>query len=227
MATNYGLLVARFNTATPSYSIDNDLRELRIDAGGRLYSRLADGNNNTVSWFKDGDAFGSGVGGDTTGDRGVLVLGKDSVDSIYRVLSLNSDGSLNVTFNAGTDISAAADKANANDGEVALTVGTWVLVDTIPVTTGHVQISGYSYCSDKNTVFQLAMATGATITRTSITEIIDTQMSISGRPSDHVAFNRDVTKAGAANTALTLWAKQIQVGATGVAMCSINAATTT
>ncbi len=228
MAVDFGLLVARFNTATPAYSADNDLRELRIDAGGRVYSRLADGNNNTVSWFADADAVGSGVGGDTAGDRGILILGKTDTTSNYQILKVNDDGSLSVSFNAGSDASEAADKANAADGEVALTSGAWVLVQSKILASGKMHVAGWSYASDKNVVFQLALATAAAApVRADITEILDTQITTSSRPSEHVAFQRALTRAGGVNVKLCVFAKQLQSGANGVGMSMVNYATTT
>lgn len=235
MAADFGLLVARFNTATPTYNVDNDLRELRIDAGGRVYTRLADGNNNTVSWFADNDAVGSGVGGDTAGDRGVLILGKNDTNSNYQILRVNDDGSLAVSFNAGTDVSEAASNTGtwaANDevGEVALTVGQWVLVQNIAVTSGKIHIDGWSFGSDKNTVFQIVHYddTGADgVDRTDATALLDTQITTSARPSDHVGFMRAITRSGAANNGIAVFAKQLQSGAAGVAWSMINAHTTT
>lgn len=228
MAADFGLLVARFNTATPTYSADNDLRELRIDAGGRVYSRLADGNNNTVSWFADGDSVGSGVGGDTAGDRGILILGKNDTNNNYQILHVNDDGSLAVSFNAGSDASEASDKANANDGQVALTSGAWVLVQSKVLASGKFQISGWSFASDKNTLFQLALATAVgTPVRTDITEILDSHISTSSRPSDHVGFVRNLTRSGGANVKLCVFAKQLQAGANGVGLSMMNYATTT
>lgn len=227
---DFGLLVSRFNTTTPSISTDNTLRELRIDGGGRVAHRNADGNDNTLSYFADGDAVGTGVGtvSGVVGDRGTLILGRDSVDSIYKAISVNSDGSVNVAFNAGTDQSQAADHANATEGDIALTSGTWVLIQSKAVSTGHMHIAGWSYDSDKNTKFQLALTVSlATPVRADITEILDTQITSSSRPSDHVGFTQDLTRAGAANTFLCVFAKQLQAGAGGSAGSMMNFDTTT
>lgn len=233
MAADFGLLVTRYNSSTPSYSSNNDLRELRIDAGGRVHSRMTDGNDNTVSFFADGDAVGSGVGNQAVaGDRGVLVLGKDYTDAIYKPLKILNDGSLVISTNGGTDASAAADKANAGTtgGEVGLTVGSYVLIQSIPFTANKFHVFGYSYASDKNTMFQLAIAVhvgaGSPI-RSELTEILDTQISSSARPSHYVGFNRQLDKAGAANTYLCVFAKQLQQGAAGIGATMINVDTST
>lgn len=230
MAADFGLLVARYNTSTPAYTNDNDLRELRIDAGGRVHTRATDGNDNTISYFADGDAVGSGA----PDDRGVLVLGLNPVNNNYQILRLNDDGSLVVSSQSGTDISSAADStggifsATDSRGEVALTVGNWVLVKSIPVgasLTAH--INGWSYASDKNTIFQLCLVNAATSTRADVSEIWDSHLTTSARPSDHVGFNRPLDQAGGTNVKLTIWAKQLQQGAAGVAWAMINANTTT
>lgn len=229
---DFGLLVGRFNSAAPAISTDNTLRELRIDAGGRMAARGADGNDNTVSYFADGDAVGSGVSNvsGTAGDRGILMMGKDAVDSIYKAIKVNSDGSLAIDFAAGADQSEAADKANSSNGEISLTSGSWVLIQSKAVSTGHMHVSGWSYASDKNTEFQLAIAVhsgGGAPIRTDITEILDSQITSSARPSEHVHFARDLDRAGAANTFICVFAKQLQAGASGVALSMMNYDTTT
>jgi len=218
---DFGLLVARFNTGTPNYTADNDLRELRIDAGGRVHSRLTDDRDVSIRYFLDGEAVG-------VGDRGVFILGKNDTDSNYQALRVNDDGSLSVSFNAGSDVSEAADKANANDGEVALSVGNWVLVQSKVVTSGKLHVSGWSFASDKNTIFQLALAVAAGAPlRADITEILDSQISTSSRPSDHVSYDRALDRSGGANVKLCVFAKQLQNGAAGVGLSMMNFYTTT
>lgn len=232
MATNFGLLVGRFSSATPVLATDNELRELRLDAGGRLHVKLTDGNDKVISYFTDGAATGTG----TPDDRGLVIMGKNDTDNNYQMLRVNSDGSLVVSFQAGSDISAAADDTGGVyavgdvEGEVALTVANWVLIQTEPVISGQVHVAGWSFCSDKNTVFQLCLVddVGAGgVTRADVTKILDTQMSTSARPSDHVGYNRAITNAGGANISVAVFAKQLQVGTAGVAWSAINAATTT
>lgn len=231
MAADFGLQVGRYNAAAPTLTEDN-IREVRLDVAGRLENRLIDGNDKTISYFLDGQATGTGVG-DHTGtaeDRGIIVLGKNDTDNNYQMFRVNSDGSLAVSFQSGTDVSKAADYANAADGEVTLLVGSWKLIQQIDITSGTVHIDGYSYASDKNTVFQLVLSndTGANgHIRTDITEILDTQITTSARPSEHVIFNRTLDRAGGTNIAVVLWAKQLQSGPDGVAMSMINAHTTT
>lgn len=232
MAADFGLLVGRFNTGTPALSADNDLRELRLDPNGRLHTRLSDGNDNTPSYFADGDAVGSGVGdhAGTAEDRGLLVLGKNDTDSNYQILRVNDDGSLVVSFQAGTEVSEAADKGNANDGEVALVVGTWVLIQELAVPTGQININGWSYTSDKNTIFQMCLVddTGADGSdRADITEILDSMITTSARPSDHVSYQRALARSGGTNIKVAIFAKQLQSGAAGVGLSMINANTTT
>lgn len=231
MPADFGLLVGRYNTATPSLSTDKELRELRLDAAGRIASRLGDGNDKAISFFADGDAVGSGqddVQNSGAGDRGVLVLGKNDTNSNYQVLKVNDDGSLVVSPNAGTDASEAADKANAADGEVALVSGSWVLVQNKLFSSGKLHLDGWSYASDKNAVFQIALAVAAgTPTRTDITEILDSHITSSARPSDHVGFLRAIQRNGGANVKLCIFAKQLQAGANGVGLSMFNVHTTT
>ena len=229
MAQDFGLLVARFNTAAPTYTADNDLRELRIDAGGRVHARATDGNDNTISYFAEDDIVGSGAGG----DRGVLILGLNSTNSEYEILKVNDDGSLFVSANGGTDISAAADGTggvfSATDvrGEVALTLNNWVLIKAIPVATGSAHVGGWSFASDKNTIFQLCLINAATSTRADVTKIWDTQMTTSADPGGHIEYVRALDQVGGANIKLAIFAKQIQSGLAGVAWAMINANTTT
>jgi hypothetical protein len=229
---DFGLLVGRFNSATPSISTDNTLRELRIDAGGRVYSRLADDRDVAIRYFQDGEA----VDGTPANDRGILVLGKNDTDSNYQVLRVADDGSLIVSTQAGTDASQAADATGGtytstdSEGEVALTLGNWVLVQSIAIATGKVHIDGWSFGSDKNCIFQLCLAndTGANgVTRSDVTEILDAQITTSSRPSDHVGFNRALTRNGGTNIHVAIFSKQLQSGAAGVGTSMINAHRTT
>lgn len=232
MASDFGLFVGRYSSSEPTIANDQELREIRLDVNGRAYVRLNDGNDNTISYFADGDAVGSGVGDSTeaSGDRGILMLGKNDTDSNYQMLRVSDDGSLVVSFQGGADASEAADKANANDGEVNLTSGTWVKMQEIPVVSGKIHLNGWSYASDKNTVFQLTLSddTGADgHARADITEILDTMITTSSRPSDHVGYDRQISRSGGTNIAVVLWAKQLQSGAGGVGFSQINANTTT
>lgn len=235
MAADFGMLVARYNTSTPAYSSDNDLRELRIDTGGRVHSRLTDDRDVSVRYFQDGEA----VDGTPALDRGILILGKNDNDSNYQVLRVNDDGSLVVSPQSGTDISGHSDGTGGtfsdtdSRGEIALdnsSGGTWVLIHEIPVGaafTAH--ISGFSYMSDKNTIFQLCLSDDSGVDghdRADVVEILDSQMSVSARPSDHVTLARALDKAGGTNIAIVLWAKQLQSGANGIGSGSINASTT-
>lgn len=231
MASDFGLLVGRFNSAAPAISTDNTLREIRLDGGGRIVGRAADGNDKTLSYFADGDAVGSGVGDaiGTAGDRGILILGKDSADSVYKAIRLASDGSLIVTNDGGVDASEAADKANAANGEVTLTSGSWVLIQSKAFSSGKFHVDGWSYASDKNAIFQLAIAVhagGGSPVRTDITELLDSQITSSARPSDHVSFGRKLDRSGAANTFLCVFAKQLQAGAAGVGLSMMAVDTT-
>lgn len=227
--TDFGLLVARFNTSTPNYTADNDLRSLRIDSGGRVHTRLTDDRDVSLRYFHDGEA----VDGTVALDKGLIILGKNDTDSNYQVLRVNDDGSLVVSFEAGTDVSLAADATGGTygptdvEGEVALVVGQWVLVQSIPVTTGKLHIDGWSFASDKNCIFQLCIVNNATTNRAGVVEILDSHISTSARPSDHVGFNRAISRAGGANVKMAVFAKQLQNGAAGVALSSINAHTTT
>jgi len=230
MADDFGLLVGRYNTAIPSLSTDKELRELRLDEKGRLATRLGDGNDKALSYFADGDAVGSGVDdiqNSGAGDRGILAMGKNVATSTYQVLNVADDGSLIVSFDAGTDQSEAADKANVANGEVALISGTWVLLQNKAVISGNMQIGGWSYGSDKNVIFQLALAVAAAIpTRTDITEILDSQITSSARPSDHVEFSMPLNRPGATNKKLCVFAKQLQAGPAGVGFSMMNFRTT-
>lgn len=227
--TDFGLLVARFNTSTPNYTADNDLRSLRIDSGGRVHTRLTDDRDVSLRYFHDGEA----VDGTVALDKGLIILGKNDTDNNYQVLRVNDDGSLVVSFEAGTDVSLAADATGGTygptdvEGEVALVVGQWVLVQSIPVTTGKLHIDGWSFASDKNCIFQLCIVNNATTNRAGVVEILDSHISTSARPSDHVGFNRAISRAGGANVKMAVFAKQLQNGAAGVALSSINAHTTT
>lgn len=231
MAADFGMLVSRFNTATPVYTADNSLRELRIDSGGRLYTRLADDRDEALRYFYDGEA----VNASPNTDRGILILGKNDTDSDYQAFKLNDDGSLAVSFQSGSDVSAAADGDGAiggpfadtdTVGEIALTVGTWVKIQEIAVAAGTLHIDGFSFSSDKNTIFQLVMSDDTlqdNHTRADATELIDTQMSTSARPSDHVSYQRQLDRAGGTDIAVVIYAKQLQAGTAGVAWSMINA----
>jgi len=227
--TDFGLLVARFNTSTPNYTADNDLRNLRIDSGGRVHTRLTDDRDVSLRYFHDGEA----VDGTVALDKGLIILGKNDTDNNYQVLRVNDDGSLVVSFEAGTDVSLASDATGGTygptdvEGEVALVVGQWVLVQSIPVTTGKLHVDGWSFASDKNCIFQLCIVDNATTNRAGVVEILDSHISTSARPSDHVGFNRAISRAGGANVKIAVFAKQLQQGAAGVALSSINAHTTT
>jgi hypothetical protein len=230
MASDFGLLVGRYSSGEPTIASDQELRELRIDVNGRAHVRLNDGNDNTLSYFADGDAVNSGVGNasEAAGDRGLLILGKDDLNSTYQVLKVKDDGSLVVSLDGGLDVSEAAKSNGVDDGEVTLTVGTWVKVQEIAVASGRININGFSYASDKNTVFQLVLSDDTAINghdRADLTEIIDTHITTSARPSDHVSYNKEINKNGGTNISLVLWAKQLQAGTAGVAFSSINANT--
>jgi hypothetical protein len=226
---DFGQLVARYNTAAPSITVDKELRELRIDSGGRVHTRLTDDRDVSVRYFHDGEA----VDGTVALDKGLIILGKNDTDSNYQVLRVNDDGSLVVSFEAGVDISAAGDgtggtySATDVEGEVALTVGSWVLIKSIPVLTGKLHIDGWSFGSDKNCIFQLCLLDAAGTTRASVVEILDSQMSTSARPSDHVGFNRAISRAGGTNVKIGIFAKQLQSGTAGVGLGMVNAHTTT
>lgn len=227
--TDFGLLVARFNTSTPNYTADNDLRNLRIDSGGRVHTRLTDDRDVSLRYFHDGEA----VDGTVALDKGLIILGKNDTDNNYQVLRVNDDGSLVVSSDAGTDVSLASDATGGTygptdvEGEVALVVGQWVLVQSIPVTTGKLHVDGWSFASDKNCIFQLCIVDNATTNRAGVVEILDSHISTSARPSDHVGFNRAISRAGGANVKIAVFAKQLQQGTAGVALSSINAHTTT
>lgn len=232
MAADFGLLVGRFNTSTPSLSSDNSLREVRLDAGGRLYSRLADDRDAAIRYFNDGEA----VDGTPANDKGVLVLGKNDTDSNYQVLRVNNDGSLVISSDAGDDISEHSDatggifSASDTRGEVALTIGNWIKIKEIAVASGKVSIDGWSFLSDKNTIFQIVMSDDSGVdghSRADTIEILDSQMSTSARPSEHENFRRTLTRDGGANIAVVVWAKQLQEGVAGIASSMINAHTTT
>jgi hypothetical protein len=221
MAADFGLLVARYNTSAPTVSTNNELREVRIDSAGRLYVRPTDDRDASPRYFTDGEAVG-------TSDRGFVILGLNETDSNYQMLRVNNDGSLVVSMDAGTDASEAADKANLNFGEVALTSGTWILIQSITIPTGKLHLDGWSYSADKNTQFQVVLATAAgTPVRADITEILDTQITTSSRPSDHVSFNRALSRAGGTNVKLCIFAKQLQAGAAGAASSMLNVHKTT
>lgn len=226
---DFGLLVARFNTSTPNYTADNDLRNLRIDSGGRVHTRLTDDRDVSLRYFHDGEA----VDGTVALDKGLIILGKNDTDNNYQVLRVNDDGSLVVSFEAGTDVSLASDATGGTygptdvEGEVALVVGQWVLVQSIPVTTGKLHVDGWSFASDKNCIFQLCIVDNATTNRAGVVEILDSHISTSARPSDHVGFSRAISRAGGANVKIAVFAKQLQQGTAGVALSSINAHTTT
>jgi hypothetical protein len=226
---DFGLLVARFNTSAPTVSVDNSIRELRIDSGGRLHTRLTDDRDVSLRYFHDGEA----VDGTVALDKGVLILGKNDTNSNYQALRVNDDGSLVVSSEAGTDISSAGDgtggtySATDVEGEVALTVGNWVLVESIAVATGKLHIDGWSFGSDKNCIFQLCIIDNATTNRAGVIEILDSQMSTSARPSDHVCFNRAISRPGGANVKIGVFAKQLQTGTAGVGLGMVNAHTTT
>lgn len=227
--TDFGLLVARFNTSTPNYTADNDLRNLRIDSGGRVHTRLTDDRDVSLRYFHDGEA----VDGTVALDKGLIILGKNDTDNNYQVLRVNDDGSLVVSSEAGTDVSLASDATGGTygptdvEGEVALVIGQWVLVQSIPVTTGKLHVDGWSFASDKNCIFQLCIVDNATTNRAGVVEILDSHISTSARPSDHIGFNRAISRAGGANVKIAVFAKQLQQGTAGVALSSINAHTTT
>lgn len=232
MATDFGLFVGRHNTAKPSL-VDDDLREVRLDGCGNLENRAIDGNDSTISYFADCDAVGSGVGdhsgstGTAGDDRGVLILGLNAADSKYEVLSVDDQGCLCVSFEAGTDCSEAADKAAATDGEIT-NAATYKLIQEIAASTDKIHVDGWSYASDKNTIFQLVLSddTGADgHDRADIVCILDSQISTSARPSEHVVFSRALTQDVSALTtpALVVWAKQLQAGTLGCALSMINA----
>lgn len=227
--TDFGLLVARFNTSTPNYTADNDLRNLRIDSGGRVHTRLTDDRDVSLRYFHDGEA----VDGTVALDKGLIILGKNDTDGNYQVLRVNDDGSLVVSSEAGTDVSLASDATGGTygptdvEGEVALVIGQWVLVQSIPVTTGKLHVDGWSFASDKNCIFQLCIVDNATTNRAGVVEILDSHISTSARPSDHIGFNRAISRAGGANVKIAVFAKQLQQGTAGVALSSINAHTTT
>jgi hypothetical protein len=232
MASDFGMLVSRFNTSTPTVSADDTLRELRIDEGGRVYTRLADDRDLTLRYFEDGES----VDGTPANDRGIVMLGKNDADSDYQMLRVRDDGSLIVAMESGTDVSGHSDgtggifAAADSRGEVGLTTGTWVKIHEVPVASGTVHADGFGYMSDKNTIFQLCLSddTGTDgHDRADVTEILDAQMTTSARPSDHVEYNRSKDKAGGTNVALVLWAKQLQQGGNGIGSGSINAHTTT
>src|SRR5690606_37090053 len=176
--TDFGLLVARFNTSSPNYTADNDLRNLRIDSGCRIHTRLTDDRDVSLRYFHDGEA----VDGTVALDKGLIILGKNDTDNNYQVLRVNDDGSLVVSFEAGTDVSLASDATGGTygptdvEGEVALVVGQWVLVQSIPVTTGKLHIDGWSFASDKNCIFQLCIVDNATTNRAGVVEILDSHI---------------------------------------------------
>lgn len=235
MAKDFGLFVGRYNTSTPTLTADNDLREMRLDSGGRLYTRLADDRDEALRYFYDGES----VNGTPNTDRGILILGKNDTDSNYQAFKLNDDGSLAVSFQSGTDVSSAADADGSiggpfapadTVGEIALTEDVWIKIHEIAVATGTLHIDGFSYGSDKNTIFQLVMSddTGADgHVRADAVELVDTMLTTSSRPSDHVSYSRQLDKAGGTNIAVALYAKQLQSGTAGVAWGMINAHVTT
>ena len=227
--TDFGLLVARYSTSTPSLTTDKDLRELRIDSGGRVHTRLTDDRDVSLRYFHDGESVDSTV----ALDKGLIILGKNDTDSNYQVLRVNDDGSLVVSFEAGSDVSAASDgtggtySATDVEGEVALTAGNWVLIQAIPVIAGKLHVDGWSFGSDKNCIFQLCIVDNATTNRAGVIEILDSQMTTSARPSDHVGFNRAISRDGGTNVKVAVFAKQLQAGTAGVGLSMINAHTTT
>lgn len=230
---DFGLLVARFNTGTPVYTADNDLRELRIDSNGRLYTRLADDRDKTIRYFYDGEAVD---GGDITLDRGILLLGKNDTDSNYQAIRLNDDGSLVVSFQGGTDVSLHSDATGGTfaptdtRGEISLTTGTWIKVLEIPVATGTAHLTGWEFLSDKNTLIQVVLSddTGADgHDRADTTEILSSGLATSAKPCDHYSFSRSKDRAGGTNIALVVWAKQLQSGNAGVATAALEINTTT
>ena len=227
--TDFGLLVARYNTGTPNYTADNDLRNLRIDSGGRVHTRVTDDRDLSPRYFRDGES----VDGTPANDRGMLVLGKNDIDNNYQALRLNDDGSLIVSSQSGTDISLAGDATGGTysptdvEGEVALTVGNWVLIVAIPVTSGKAHISGWSFASDKNCIFQLCVIDAVGQARAGVVEILDSSISTSARPSDHTNFNRALTVNGGTNVKLAIFCKQLQNGTAGVGLGMVNASSTT
>lgn len=234
---SFGLLVARFNTSTPVYTADDDLRELRIDSGGRVHSRATDDRDKSIRYFFDGESVD---GGDPTLDRGILMLGKNADDSDYQALRLNDDGSLIVSGAAGVDISQAADSDGSvggpfapadTVGEIALTVDAWVKIQEIAIAAGvTLHLDGWSYSSDKNTIFQIVMSDDTVAdghVRADAVELLDSTITTSASPSDHVSYNRVIDREGGTNIAIIIYAKQLQAGTAGVAWSMINAHTTT
>ena len=230
MAKDWGVQTGRVNSTLPSYGEDA-IAEIRIDSTGRIMTRLADGNENFLSYFEDGEAVGSGA----PDDRGILVLGKNDTDSNYQVLRVNDDGSLIVSLQAGTDVSAHSDKTGAfgptdTIGEVALVLTTWTKIIEIPIATGTAHLTGWEFLSDKNTHFQVVLSddTGTDgHDRADAVEILSSAMATSARPSDVVPFSRAKDRAGGTNIALVVWAKQLQSGPVGIASAAIDAHTTT
>lgn len=232
MAADFGLLVGRFNTSTPSISTDNSLREIRIDSGGRLHSRLTDDRDVSIRYFNDEES----VDATPSNDKGILILGKNDVNSNYQVLRVNDDGSLVVSTQAGTDNSEHSDGTGGifspTDirGEITLTIGTWVKIHDIPVTSGRVHIDGWSFLADKNTLFQICMSDDTGLDghdRADVIEILDSQLTTSGKPSDHENFGRALTRNGGTNIAVVIWAKQLQTGNVGIGSGMINSHITT
>lgn len=229
--SDFGLIVARYNSSTPTLSTDNDIRELRLDEGSRCYVTLADDRDYRPRFWPDGAA----QDGTPDNDKGIGVMGFDDANDVYKFLRLDPDGALYVNTEAGgTDVSEAADKANANDGQVDLTAPspalTWVLIQSKAFAAGtEMLIHGWSYGSDKNAMFQLAICddTGQdNPERSDITEILDTHLTTSARPSEHENFTGVIRRAGGADIYLCVFAQQLQKGQAGIAFSSINMQTT-
>jgi hypothetical protein len=123
MSIHNGLVVGRFNTSAPTLTTEDDLRELRLDANGRVISRLSDGNDKTLSYYKEDDPFDSGKGdtAGTAGDRGLIVFGRNDTDSKFNALSLNGQKQLRVTNALSNDAAAAQAIRCADDVHVDYT----------------------------------------------------------------------------------------------------------
>lgn len=162
---DFASFVSRYNVATPTVTVDNELRELRIDSGGRAYVRLADDRDEAIRYFEDGESIGAG-------DRGIVMLGRDDNTDQYRMFRLDESGCLCVTLGSGgedyhshSDADDGAFGLTDTNGEVAIdAVGDWKLIHAKPVVDGRVKISGWNWFADKNMLLQVCMLDDSPIT---------------------------------------------------------------
>lgn len=207
------------------WSIDDNGGSLTVDNNGTFAVQAA---CTGTFWPSAYFAVDSAAGATDLGVH-VLAVRDDALgtlteaDGDYSRLRVNSQGALwvagsvSVSNLPGSGAESDLGSDEAGDGLVPLTAGPDILV-SIPVPTGTLKVSGWSWSSDKQCTFRLEVYDDTTLVK-----IVRTMLNSGSIPSDSMEFPIPVEVAGGTNIVVRVSAMKVGGGTGGSAAAGINA----